>query len=127
VDSPATTLWLDPASESDAGATANDVVPASSISAYGFRQDADVGADVLIDNLRVGLSFAAVVPGAIAAPIPLQIQRYGNNVVLCWSNAAFALQMAASANGTYTNIAGAVSPFTNPISGGARFFRLKGN
>jgi len=34
---------------------------------------------------------------------------------------------APASNGTFTNVPGAASPYTNAISGGQRFFRLISN
>ncbi|MEO5804673.1 MAG: immunoglobulin domain-containing protein [Verrucomicrobiota bacterium] len=59
------------------------------------------------------------------SPIPLNIQRDGSNVVLTWSDPAFALQAALLVTGTYTNIPGATSPYTNAIGGSQLYFRLK--
>ncbi len=59
------------------------------------------------------------------APIPLALQRFGTNVVLSWSDPSFTLQGSATVNSSYTNITGATSPFTNPISGSRGFFRLE--
>jgi uncharacterized repeat protein (TIGR03803 family) len=59
------------------------------------------------------------------APIPLNIQLSGNQVILNWTNPAFALQAAPIATGTYTNVPNATnSPYTNPITGPQTFFRL---
>ena len=127
IDPPTTTLWLNPAGESDPGATATDSATSASISAFGFRQDADIGAAMQIDDLRVGLSFASVTSAIAPAPIPLNIQRDGSNVILSWANAAFTLQSAPAANGIFTNIPAALSPYTNPMAGPARFFRLRAN
>lgn len=55
---------------------------------------------------------------------PLEIQRLGNSVVLSWTDAAFGLQSAPTITGTFTNVSGAASPYTNAITGGQRFFRL---
>jgi len=60
----------------------------------------------------------------ILSPIPLNFQTAGNQMVLSWANAAFGLQSAPAVTGTFTNIPGAASLFTNPISGGQQFFRL---
>ena len=38
---------------------------------------------------------------------------------------AAGLQSADAVSGTFTNVPGAASPYTNPISGPAGFFRLK--
>jgi hypothetical protein len=57
--------------------------------------------------------------------IPLAITRIGNNVVVTWTNAVFKLQASPTATGTYTNIAGASSPFTNSFGGQQLYFRLR--
>jgi uncharacterized repeat protein (TIGR03803 family) len=62
-----------------------------------------------------------------SAPVPLNFQLSSTNLILNWSSAAFNLQSATNVNGTYTNVPGAASPFTNPIVGNHRFFRLIGN
>jgi uncharacterized repeat protein (TIGR03803 family) len=54
----------------------------------------------------------------------LGIQKFGNQAVLSWSNAAFDLQSAPSATGTFLTIPGATSPYTNTVSPSQRFFRL---
>jgi hypothetical protein len=63
---------------------------------------------------------------AVFAP-SLNIQRLGNNVILSWTNAAFNLQSAPAITGTFTNVPGATSPFTNAVTGGQAFFRLISN
>ena len=60
-------------------------------------------------------------------PIPLSAQALGGTIILSWSNPSFALQAAPEVTGTYTNLPGATSPYTNAISGPQRFFRLVGN
>jgi len=70
------------------------------------------------------VQFKVEVVEAPPQPIPLQIARAGNNVVLSWSDPRFVLQAAPTADGTYTNVPGAISPFTVPITGTSRFFRL---
>src|SRR5262249_48485976 len=123
-----TTLWLNPSSESDPGATAGDTQSATTITSYGFRQDTSVGATVLVDDLRVGLSFASVLGGTNSlSPIPLVAQRSAGKIILSWANPAFNLQAAPAVTGVYTNIPGATSPYTNTIGSSPKFFRLKGN
>jgi hypothetical protein len=58
-------------------------------------------------------------------PLLLTIQQSGTNVVVTWSNPDFALQAAPAVTGTYTNVPGATSPFTNAITGSQQFFRLR--
>jgi hypothetical protein len=47
-----------------------------------------------------------------------------NQLVLSWTNAGFSLQCASPVTGTFTNIPGATSPYTNPITAPQQFFRL---
>ena len=54
----------------------------------------------------------------------LGLNRVGQQIVLSWTNAAFVLQSGTNVMGTFTNIPGASSPYTNTISGSQRFFRL---
>jgi hypothetical protein len=126
VDTAITTLWLDPVLESDLHVTASDLPSTISISYYGFRQDTSLGATLLIDDLRVGLNFADVVSASIN-PIPLGVERQVGAVILSWNDSAFTLQSAPTAAGTYTNIPGANSPYTNSTTGTGKFFRLKLN
>jgi sulfatase modifying factor 1 len=56
----------------------------------------------------------------------LDYQRVGNEVVLSWTNAAFSLQSGPSVQGTFTNVPGATSPYTNALSGVQAYFRLLG-
>jgi Tol biopolymer transport system component len=52
----------------------------------------------------------------------------GNQMILSWpTNAVFSLQAAPFATGTYTNVPGASSPYTNLMTQPQRFFRLQAN
>lgn len=75
-----------------------------------------------IDNFNLSYSASGTL-----APIPLKIQLIGTNAVLTWSNASFALQSAPAATGAYTNEPHAASPYTNPVAGIQKYFRLKAN
>jgi uncharacterized repeat protein (TIGR03803 family) len=57
-------------------------------------------------------------------PISLFYQNIGGAVVLSWNDPSFALQAAPAVTGTYANIIGATSPYTNAITGPQQFFRL---
>jgi uncharacterized repeat protein (TIGR03803 family) len=75
-----------------------------------------------------GVVFAlALAPAVSPAPIPLNIQAQGQAVVLSWTNSAFVLQAAGAVNGTYTNVPGAVSPWTNAVANDQLFYRLQAN
>ncbi len=54
----------------------------------------------------------------------LGVQRIGSQIVLSWTNSGFSLQSAPYATGAYLPIAGATSPYTNPVTGASQFFRL---
>jgi hypothetical protein len=125
LDAAVTKLWLNPTAETDPSVTGTDAQSAAQIASYGFRQDTDIGATILVDDLRVGFSFAAVLPGSSPAGIPLSLQRRSNSVVLSWTDSSFVLQSAPVPTGVFTNVPGASSPYTNPITGKANFFRLK--
>src|SRR5437764_15252559 len=62
----------------------------------------------------------SVVPPSVS----LNIRRAAAGVALSWTNPAYALQSASAPNGTFTNVPGAASPFTNTITPGRKFFRL---
>ena len=78
-----------------------------------------------------GTVFALTLPLPLP-PIPLQAQilslpLLGQFLVLSWTNASFSLQGAPTAAGAYTNIPGAVSPFSVNTSERQGFFRLQAN
>jgi hypothetical protein len=56
-------------------------------------------------------------PVLLATTIP-------NAVVLSWNDPTFTLQAAPTVSGIYTNIPGAISPYTNSLTGPEQFFRL---
>lgn len=62
--------------------------------------------------------------GSVVTPIPLTVTKLSNRVVLSWSDPSFSLQAAPLVTGTYTNVPGAASPYTNDVSGKTKFFRL---
>ena len=128
IDAATATLWLNPASESDRGATAADLTNAVSISSFNFRQDSGCGATMLVDDLKVGLSFAAVTgTNAVLNRISLVVKRSADNLILTWTNSAFGLQAASTVTGAYAPVPGATSPCTNAIGAFPRFFRLRAN
>lgn len=69
---------------------------------------------------RLLVEVIELLPGSI----PLNISASGGNVTLSWTNSSSILQAAPEVTGTYTNVPGAVSPYTTPVSGERRFFRL---
>ncbi|HEX5222780.1 MAG TPA: SBBP repeat-containing protein [Verrucomicrobiae bacterium] len=65
--------------------------------------------------------------GQSPSPIPIEVQKAGAEIVLTWLDARFELQSAPSATGTYTNVLGAASPYTNASPDWQQYFRLKAN
>jgi hypothetical protein len=57
----------------------------------------------------------------------LNIQMIKNVVVLSWTNSGVSLQAATNVTGTYTDVPGATSPYTNAITDSQLFFRLQSN
>lgn len=55
--------------------------------------------------------------------VRLTISKIGNKAVLNWP--AGTLQAAPIVTGTYTNVTGATSPYTNNITGSATYYRLQ--
>lgn len=82
------------------------------------------GTPTLINDATSASSVRAWLISAVVTPVPLTVQRAGGNVVLSWTNSNFSLQGAPAITGTYTNVTGATSPYTNPTTGPAGFFRL---
>jgi hypothetical protein len=73
-----------------------------------------------------GFDYAIIKYSAVMPP-HLDIERVNDKVVLRWADATFGLQCAPSISGSFTNIPGATSPYTNSIIGAQQFFRLKAN
>jgi hypothetical protein len=123
VASGASTLWINPAGESDPGITdPTPVTNSVAITSYAFRQETGEGV-MLVDDLVIATTFSDAAGTAPADPLSLQINA--QNAVLTWTNAALFLQSATNVAGPYTTLTGATSPFTNDCTAApARFFRL---
>ncbi|MSU59911.1 MAG: hypothetical protein EXS35_17380 [Pedosphaera sp.] len=84
---------------------------------------------------QYGGSWASGTVFKLSLPRPqLTIFRSAGNFILSWpsnvagfSFAGYSLQSAPASTGTFTNLPGATSPYTNPITGAQRFFRLISN
>ena len=74
-----------------------------------------------------GTVFSLPVP---PVSVPLNIARQGSQVILSWTNSAnsaFVLQATTNLTGTFTNVTGAASPYTNSATNKQKFFRLENN
>jgi hypothetical protein len=58
-----------------------------------------------------------------AATVRLSIVKSGNNVILSWPFGT--LQSATTVNGTYTDMASAISPYSEPIGSAPKYYRVK--
>ncbi len=105
-------------------------------SIYSFTNGLD-GANPAGENVLIGKTlFGATKNGGLSgnggvvfalnlAQSPrLNIQLISGATVLTWSNPAFHLQAVSTIPGTFANVPGATSPYTNSISSPAKFFRL---
>jgi len=63
------TLWINPASETDAGISTSEGASTFTVAGYAFRENSGEGA-LSVDNLKIGTTFAEVTGGGSAAESP---------------------------------------------------------
>lgn len=101
------------------------VINPSSLAAGTYSTTLTVQTDQSAPFGSAGDSFNYTVTFTVQPPPTLFISLAGpSHVVLTWTNAAYNLQSAPAATGTYTTISNSTSPYTNAISGGGQYFRL---
>lgn len=61
--------------------------------------------------------------GYVPQEVELELARDGRSIILMWESGT--LQETTQLPGTFTNVPNAVSPYTNDLSGTAKFFRVK--
>lgn len=97
----------------------------------GYAVASDGSGSVFVTGRSIGTGsdgdFVTIKYSASLPPVRLDFQSIDNQLVLSWSDAGFGLQSAPLASGTFTNIIGATSPYTNSFTDAQRYFRLKGN
>jgi len=123
-------LWVNAASENDAGATATDNAFPFDVFTYAFRQSGGIGA-MAIDDVKIGTSFADVASGI---PPRLAIAQIGSMVEVSWTTNSvdFVLQTSTDATspGLWQNvalppIAGERYLLSIPNPTGNLFYRLR--
>jgi hypothetical protein len=124
------TLWIDPAGESSSAdrADAEDEQIPVGIIRVAMRQDESNGGvgEFQIDDLVLGTEFSDVHESVTKPdPIPLLYFQIESDLILMWSDAEFTLQASPLAEGAYTNVSGAISPYTNAMDGSQVYYRLK--
>ncbi len=125
VDNAVASFWINPRFDYDRDAWAADPITPTRISYFGLRQGTDIGGDMVVDDVRVGLSFQAVTSTNVpSAPLLLSAQRSGSQIVLRWASPASILQYGYSPKGPFYDSL-ATSPSSQTMTGLARFFRLK--
>jgi hypothetical protein len=70
-----------------------------------------------------GLQLAELEVFGSSAPSGLTIQKFQSGVVIQWTSGV--LQSAGTLTGTFTDVGGAVSPYTNNPAVGQQFYRLR--
>jgi hypothetical protein len=86
----------------------------------GFNPFAGIVDDVAFYNKALTLE---QIQGHYGATVRLGANRTGNNLVLSWTLGT--LQEADGVTGTYTDLPTATSPYTAPIGGAAKYYRVK--
>jgi hypothetical protein len=90
------TLWLNPAHESDPGVTSTDDTPAKSATAFAFRQSLASGAgmgELTVDDLIIATSFDEV--RAVAAPVILR--QPADQLAALGADVSFVVEAAGAA------------------------------
>ena len=75
-----------------------------------------------VENNSTFATYSSVT-NTIALPITLKIRLSGNQAILTWP--AGTLQSASQLNGPYSNVTGATSPYTTPVSGAQEYYRVQ--
>ena len=89
---------------------------------FGFGAYVAAATDIvtgLFDNAKISGGSSSV-----PTPTRLSVSAQGNNLTITWTGGG-TLQSADTINGAFTDVAAAASPYTAPIAGTAKFYRVK--
>jgi endonuclease/exonuclease/phosphatase family metal-dependent hydrolase len=111
------TLWLNPAAETNAGVTATDTASAITVTSFGFREDGSSGTigNFFVDDLRVGTTFPDVITNAPVLERPAIVSPPQNRTVTNGANVTFSVSATGTPPLAYqwqlnnTNLPGAIS------------------
>lgn len=136
-------LWVNPSVETDPYTDAGDFISQSfPITDVGLRQDVGNG-DILIDNLKVGTTFAAVLPSTAAPPTVVPyitgVRVVGAEVQIDFTGdsasapSSFSLVSATEVvagitnpvSATMTSLGSGSFRATTAVSGNPRYYRIK--
>jgi hypothetical protein len=87
----------------------------------------DRSGNVFVTGFALGSwdrDFVTIKYSSSALPVPLNFKAYNGKLILEWTNSNFLLRGSASLDAPFTNLIGALSPYTNIIAGPAFYFRL---
>jgi uncharacterized repeat protein (TIGR03803 family) len=75
----------------------------------------------------VGTVYGLILGSSAPVPIPLNTQLTNGTLTLTWSDATFSLQSTTDLGLAFTNVPGAVSPYSVSTNSPEQFFRLQAN
>jgi hypothetical protein len=114
-------VWVNPFNEQSPSAIASDSPGSAIVGGVGLRQPSSAIGDLTVGPMKVSTEWSDVV-GTVS---PLKIQQTdATHVQLSWSY-PFTLQTSSSlAPASWSDVAGATSPYTYTITGDQQYFRL---
>ena len=97
------TLWINPAAETDPGVTATDAQSALTITYFGFREDGSSGTigNLYVDDLRVGTTFPDVVTNAPPLARPVITYQTQNQTITNGTSVTFHVIATGSPSPAY--------------------------
>ncbi len=76
-------------------------------------------------DMAVATNFIVTTGVTMTMPGTITNKLSRTNIILSWAGPSFTLQSSTNVAGPWNIVAGATSPYTNPITGPRQFFRMK--